>query len=622
MQIDSLAILDCGGQYTKVIDRKVRELGVRSEIFPIHADPESLRSFDALILSGGPKSVWADDRAAYNPALFDLGKPVLGICYGMQLLNAHFGGTVSPGHAGEYGETEISIEHDCALFTGLQAHENVLMSHGDAVQQLAPGFLLGARSKDAVAAIYDPVRKIYGVQFHPEVDLTPHGKQILANFLFEICGLQGNFKLDDRIDTAIAKIREQVGNNDVIVLVSGGVDSAVSAALLLKALGPERVHAVHVDHGMMRKNESAAICEDLVALGLTNLTHYKAQEIFFTHTCEIDGKVVGPLPQLTDPEEKRRLIGHLFVQVVRNVCGTLGLDFDRTYWAQGTLRPDLIESGNPQVSHLAHKIKTHHNDVDLVRAARAKGLVVETNWDWHKDEVREVARRLGIREDIASRQPFPGPGLAVRIMCTDATDSVTLHEQQAAQDLAHQWSADYGIRVAPLKTVGVQGDYRSYRYLALLSETHRPENTDWESLFDLGRKLPGQLNFVNRVALVLNDAPLNDLVVRPLHITPESIKLLQELDDCVTSTLKSPRLSQYFAVLLPVGQKKPYSVAIRAIVSNDFMTGRPAKVGNSDAEIPEQTLKQLAADICQNFPDIEFVLYDITSKPPATVEWQ
>lgn len=466
--IDSIAILDCGAQYTKVIDRRVRELSVRSEVFPLDVNPEKIKDFDGLILSGGPNSVWDDTGLKYDPKIFDLGVPVLGICYGMHLLAKHFGGYVSPGKLKEYGETDIEVNPDCLIFDNLDSTQTVLMSHGDSVEKMPDGFSACAKSGAICAALADKTRRVYGVQFHPEVDLTVNGVKILDNFLKKVCELEGNYILEDRIQTAIDKIKKQVGDNKVLVLISGGVDSAVTAALLAKALPPENIYGIHVDHGLMRKDESDLVCSELKKLGLKHLIRENAEDKFLNSVIEINGQKVGPLTQVIDPELKRNIIGHIFIEVVRDVTARLKLDPEKTYMAQGTLRPDLIESGNPDVSATAHKIKTHHNDVDIVRRAREKGMVVETNWDWHKDEVRQVARRLGIDEAMAMRQPFPGPGLGIRTICYDGLGKVEDAVFDDFDKVMSEFGDGYSGDVLPIRSVGVQGDYRSYRYLSLI----------------------------------------------------------------------------------------------------------------------------------------------------------
>jgi len=633
MHIDSVAILDCGGQYTKVIDRKIRELGVRSEIFPLDVSPSALAEFDGIVLSGGPSSVWGEERPDCDPGIWTLGLPVLGICYGMQLLAAHTGGEVSQA-SGEYGVTEVEVDPVSPLFAGLEPRQQVLMSHGDSVQKLGPGFRVTGRSSDAVGAIADEERRLYGVQFHPEVDLTEEGRAMLANFLHGVCALEGNYVLEDRIETAVAKIRETVGEHPVLVLVSGGVDSAVSAALLLEALGSDRVYAVHVDHGLMRKDESDRICEVLGEMGLEHLVRIDGQEMFFHDTVEVEGEtgetdengdagVLGPLTSLVDPEEKRQLIGEIFLKALREAAFGLELDFDQTFWAQGTLRPDLIESGNPSISGYAQKIKTHHNDIELVRKARAEGRVIETNWDWHKDEVRQVARMLGLPEEIAGRQPFPGPGLAVRLIADHGSGGPTVDQARAVAEAVHDWNSAYGGTVVPVKTVGVQGDQRSYRFLALAAGPHGGslEDTDWEGLGRLGNRLANRFDYVNRTGYLLNHREVPPGIDHhPTYITEETVDLLRELDAIVTRHLTLPTISQAFAVLLPIGRGGAYSVAVRTFVTDDFMTGRPARVG---AEVPLDVVERLSAEIEAGFSDrIDLVVWDVTSKPPATVEWQ
>lgn len=618
MDLEKVAILDCGGQYTKVIDRKVREMSVKSDIFPISVSAETLREYQGIILSGGPGSVWTEQSLKYDPQLFELKVPILGICYGMQLINKHFGGIVLPGLKTEYGETEIEINQNCPLFDGLEPRQQVLMSHGDSVKELASGFLVGASSGEVYAAIFNPDLKIYGVQFHPEVDLTINGKQMMDNFLRKICGLHGNYLLEDRIQTAIEKIREKVKYEKILVLVSGGVDSAVSAALLVKALDPDNVYAIHIDHGLMRKNESDLVCDNLRRMGLKHLIRENAAADFFNSVIEVDGKKIGPLTKVVDPEEKRNIIGEVFIKVVKRTAASLNLDFDKTFWAQGTLRPDLIESGNPDVSSYAHRIKTHHNDVDIVRRAREKGLVVETNWDWHKDEVRQVARALGIEESIASRQPFPGPGLGIRVICNDGSAQITSDQEQRFEEVVKTLTSSYHSQVLPLKSVGVQGDCRSYRCLALVAG--KGMEFDWNEVYRIGTNLPNRVDFVNRVAYCLNLRELSgELRTHQMYLNQESVGLLREVDHLVVQKLNRKPVSQVFAVLLPVGINHRYSVAIRTIITSDFMTGRPASIGK---DLPKEIISELVAEIESGFPEIDLILYDVTSKPPATVEWQ
>jgi len=620
---EKCAILDCGGQYTKVIDRKVRELGVKSEIFPIGVDHEKLKGFGGIILSGGPASVWATGAPEYDDKIFEMNIPMLGICYGMQLINEKFGGKVIPNLKTEYGQIEINTDDTSPLFDTLSAKEKVLMSHGDAVEVLATGFKRIADTDGVIAAIYNSEKRIAAVQFHPEVELTENGLVILENFLRKICTFKDNYALEDRVEIAIRAIKEKVGDGNVVVLVSGGVDSAVSAALLVKALPSDHVFAIHIDHGLMRKNESDLICENLKKQGLVNLVRVNAEKQFFEDKAEIrEGVFAGPLSEESDPEIKRQIIGRIFIDVTREATGKLGLDFDKTFLAQGTLRPDLIESGNPDVSSYANKIKTHHNDVDIIRKARDAGRIIETNWDWHKDEVRQVARMLGLDEEIASRQPFPGPGLGVRLICCE--DKITLDNNLVAQFENYQRKYGFQGAIAPIRSVGVQGDNRSYRNLSILWGEGIDCNMD--NAFALARNIPNNLNFINRCAYVLDrkevKGPLENCA---MHVTSHTADLLREADAIVTKNIMNPKISQGFAVLVPVfertskDQKANYSVAIRTVVTSDFMTARPAIPG---VDFSLDGLKQAVKEIKAYSDEIDLVMYDLTGKPPATVEWE
>ncbi len=614
--MEKVAILDCGGQYIKVIDRKVRELLVNTDILPIQVESSVLKAYQAIILSGGPSSVWSEDALGFDKDLFDLGVPILGICYGMQLITDHFGGKVSPSVKKEYGVNVVEIDPSSPIFTGLNESQWVLMSHGDSVLSLPDGFKVIAKSEGIVAGIANDSQKIYGLQFHPEVDMTPNGKSMLEHFLRDICQLKEEYLLEDRIETSIKMIRKKVGDQKVMVLVSGGVDSAVTASLLLRALPAENVYAIHVDHGFMRKNESDLVCKNLKKSGFKYLIREDAKERFWNATIELEGKRVGPLTQVVDPEEKRKIIGEVFIKTVEDVIHQLGLNMEETFIAQGTLRPDLIESGNKDVSSYAHIIKTHHNDVELVRRAREKGLIIETNWDWHKDEVRKVGRMLGLSEEIVERQPFPGPGLSLRVLCHHAQLAVQPEDKEKMKRLLEK--TDYKGTILPIKSVGVQGDARSYKNLSILYG--KGLRLDYAVVSKLAKEVTDEVHSINRVGYILNQEIIDgEVKCHEMLMNDETVELVRELDHIVTSNL-SKKISQSFAVLVPIGITKKYSVVIRTFMTSDFMTGRAAIIGEEESV---DTIKRVINEIMGKFGEqIEFVIYDVTSKPPATCEWQ
>ena len=534
-------------------------------------------------------------------------------------MSDHFGGVVASDVKKEYGQCEVTIDTAAPIFDGLSEREQVLMSHGDTVKVKPEGFEVIAKSGDAIAAIGNFDKKMYGFQFHPEVDLTENGMKMLENFIRKVAEYKEVYALEDRIQTSIKMIKEKVGDKKIICLVSGGVDSAVTAALLVKALPADNIYAIHIDSGFMRKNESDLVCENLKELGMKNLIRENAKDYFMNTIVETEEGPIGPLVNTVDPEKKRRIIGEIFIQIANKVIERLGLDKENTFIAQGTLRPDLIESGNPDVSGFAHKIKTHHNDVEIVRQARKKGLIVETNSDWHKDEVRRVARKLGLDEAIASRQPFPGPGLAIRLICHDKNEEVEITSEEVAklnEILGQTLEKGY---ILPIKSVGVQGDARSYRNLCLMAG--RKIDFDWKEVTSKAKEIKDKINSINRVGYILNKSEINDEIkCFNMRIEDENVDLLRELDYIVTTILEKAKVNQTFAVLIPIGITKKYSVAIRTFVTNDFMTGTPGEIGK---EVEKSDIEKIVNEIESKFGDkIEFIIYDVTSKPPATTEWQ
>jgi GMP synthase (glutamine-hydrolysing) len=511
----SIVILDFGSQYTQLIARRIREQNVFSVVLPCTASLEEVQSHRpvGLILSGGPFSVYDPDAPAADPRLLELGLPVLGICYGLQFMTHTLGGKVRAADKREYGHAQVEVLEPSPLFKDVPSSLSVWMSHGDEALELAPGFRLIARSPSAVAAIENAGRRMWAVQFHPEVHHTPLGREVLRNFVFDICGARPDWTPQRFIDETVASVRQTVGDGRAICALSGGVDSSVAAVLVHRAIG-ERLTCIFVNNGVLRKNESAQVQKNLRdRLGL-NLDAVDASARF-----------LKKLGGITDPEAKRKIIGNEFIAVFEEEALRIRKETGHVEWlVQGTLYPDVIESRS--VRGPSQTIKTHHNVGGLPEKMSLK--LIEPLKDLFKDEVRRIGCDLGMPDEVLQRQPFPGPGLAVRI---------------------------------------------------------------------LG------------------------------EVTPERIAILQEADDIVVGEIKRAGLYtkvwQSFAVLLPVmsvgvmGDQRTYAYtcAIRAVHSEDGMTA-------DWAPLPYEVLKTISSRLVNEVKGINRVVYDVTSKPPGTIEWE
>ncbi|EDQ87279.1 uncharacterized protein MONBRDRAFT_33449 [Monosiga brevicollis MX1] len=657
-----VAILDAGAQYGKLIDRCVRELKVETDLLPLSVSADEVRAgnYKAVIISGGPNSVYASDAPPFDSAIFELGLPVLGICYGFQLINKTFGGSVHAKEHRQDGQQHVWLDTTCALFKGLSEQELVLLTHGDSIDSPANGFSIVSRAGSIIAGLAHPERPIFAVQFHPEVELSVHGRDMFRNFLFGVAGCSGLYTMVDRELGAIQEIQDTLGDKKALVLVSGGVDSSVCAALLNKAVGHERVVALHIDNGFMRLDESVKVKVSLERLGLP-LHVIDASEDFYNATTEIKRKdgttyTTKRLKETTAPEEKRKIIGDTFMRVAEKVVSSFNLKPEDVFLAQGTLRPDLIESASKLASSNADAIKTHHNDTELVRLLREQGRVLEPLKDYHKDEVRELGRQLGLATDLVMRQPFPGPGLAIRVLCTeepyitddfDSTNMLlqalvgqTVEDPKIVQKAANAISglgdigapllhlSGYHATLLPIRSVGVQGDGRTYSYVAAL--TCEADEPDWSILFLLARVIPRVCHSVNRIVYAWG-APILGPVrqITTTHLTPPVLQQLKEADDVVNRLLLENNLiqtiSQVPVVLAPVDPDASLdmpstrrSVAIRTFITSDFMTGRPVVPGE---ELPLAVLRSMVSQI-QKIEGVSRVMYDLTAKPPGTTEWE
>ena len=511
---ETVIVLDFGGQYNQLIARRVRECGVYCEILPYKVSLERIKEIDpkGIIFTGGPNSVYDESSPHYTPDIFSIGVPILGICYGCQLMAHSLGGTVvsaADNSVSEYGKTETGYSDDCVIFSGLPKSGISWMSHRDYISKVPDGFKVTATTAHCpVAAMADAEKKLYGVQFHPEVNHTEHGKEMLKSFLFDVCGCAGNWKMDSFIEDAVEQIKAQVRDRGVVLGLSGGVDSSVAAALLSKAIG-KQLTCVFVDQGLMRKNEGNYVEETFTKLFDMNFIRINCQDEF-----------LSKLKGVTDPEEKRGIIGEEFYNVFWN---RIRDEYGSGFFAQGTIYPDRIESGKGD----AAKIKTHHNQVEIPKDIKFEGII-EPLKDLFKDEVRAVGEKLGLPRELVWRQPFPGPGLGVRV-------------------------------------IG--------------------------------------------------------------EITAERVKTLQEADAILRDEMDkcgyAEKMSQFFAVLPGVrtvgvmGDARTYDelIAIRAVTTDDFMTADWAK-------IPYDILGKVSNRIINEVEHVNRVVYDITSKPPGTVEWE
>jgi GMP synthase (glutamine-hydrolysing) len=505
-----VVVLDFGGQYNQLIARRIRDLGVYSELLPYNTPAEKLRELapKGIVFSGGPSSVYTDNAPQVDRAIYDLGIPIFGICYGMQLMAHQLDGKVERAGKREYGKADVQFNQDARLAKGLDSRQTVWMSHGDHVTDLPTGFTQDAGTESApIAAMSNLERNLYAVQFHPEVRHSVQGNEMISNFLYEVCGCEGNWTMESFIEDQIREIRQQVGDKKVLCALSGGVDSSVVAMLIHKAIG-DQLTCMFIDHGLLRKGEAESVMETFVGKFDMKVVKIDARERFLSKLAGVD-----------DPEQKRKIIGNEFIYVFEEESSQFD---DFTFLAQGTLYTDIVESGTAT----AQTIKSHHNVGGLPENMKFK--LIEPLNALFKDEVRKVGEECGLPPEIVWRQPFPGPGLAIRVLGEVTEDKLTivresdyiLREEIAKAGLDREiWQ--YFTALPNMKSVGVMGDARTYSY----------------------------------------------------------------------------------------------TVGIRAVTSIDGMTADWAR-------IPWDVLEKISVRIVNEVDNVNRIVYDITSKPPATIEWE
>jgi len=570
-------VLDAGGQYSHLEARKVRDLGVYAEVRASETPAAELRTARGLIISGGPSSVYDAGSPTVDAAIFSGGQAVLGICYGLQLMAHLLGGEVRHGEKGEYGMATLELDESSdPMFAGLGGSQQIWMSHRDLVGRVPDGFAVaGHTATCGVAAIADRTRRLYGVQFHPEVVHTARGREYLDNFVFQVCGCVKDWDPRHRVPLLEQEIRDAVGARKVFFFVSGGVDSSVAFRLTTRALGQDRVRGVYVDTGLMREGET-----DFVR-GIAALEVENAQEQF-----------LGALAGVTEPEQKRHIIGEEFVRVQERVIERERLLDEDWVLGQGTIYPDTIESGGTAKAAL---IKTHHNRVAGIQKLIASGRIVEPLRSFYKDEVREVGAELGLPAELLERHPFPGPGLAIRCLCSPVDADV----QPTAEGY-----------VIPVRSVGVQGDSRSYAPVLAIDA------------LDTGRatELTNRLSSVNRViAPVEMRAAWKEMRVRACSITAQRLARLRSADAAVRRLAHESgyerKVWQFPVILIPLGTAEaPDSVVLRPVDSVDGMTAQ-------SVPMDQELLRTMCAAILQT-EGVAGVFYDLTHKPPGTIEWE
>ena len=601
---DFIAVLDFGSQYTHLISKRIRHIGAYTRIFSPSTNENSLSKAKGIVLSGGPASVNSSKIPEFNSKLLKLNKPILGLCYGHQLIAQSFGGSISNSGKGEFGKAILEHKSDSPLWENISFPNQVWMSHQDSVTNCPEEFEVTAETKTGnLAAMKHRNRPIFTLQFHPEVTDTSHGRTMLKNFV-KACGVRSRWSMETFIDVTTKRLSNEVGKSKVLMFLSGGVDSSVAFALLNKALGKDKLLGLYINNGFMRKHESEEILKRYSQLGYKNIQSRNYSSFFLD---SLTGQV--------DPQIKRQIIGTTFIKMRDRFLNELNLNPQDWMLGQGTLYPDIIESGGTEYAEV---IKTHHNRVKEVLDLESSGNIVEPLKDLYKDEVRKVGTLLGLPESILWRHPFPGPGLSINVLCSRGDESFPQIEKSLKKVRDCLKDCNCRFQILPVRSVGVQGDQRTYASPVALINAPR----DWDWLESQATRITNEVRTVNRVVLLLGSNTKDSSDQFNFHkafCSKDRLDLLREADYKATKFFEKhglmPKIFQLLVILLPVSKNgEEESLVLRPVVSEDVMTAQFARI---DWKLIDHLVESLL-----DISGIENVFYDITHKPPATFGWE
>lgn len=637
MSRSKIVVLDFGSQYAHLIAKRFRMLGYYSEIALPSTDLSVFENCKGIVFSGGPSSVYDEKVPEFNSEILNLPIPILGLCYGHYIVQLGYNGKVGKAPVGEFGFATLNLNPavKSPLFEGIEPTQQVWMSHQDGVLEIGDGFEVVGSTKDCpFAATQNLAKKRFSIQCHCEVKDTPCGNQIFQNFA-NYCGMEKNWDQDTVLQVILENIKKEAEGKNVLLFLSGGVDSTITFALLNKALGQERVLGLHIDNGFMRKNESANVADAYHKFGFNNFIVEDASESF-----------LKAIAGLTDPQKKRMAVGENFITVRNEVVAKQNLDESQWMLAQGTLYPDIIESGGTKNSNT---IKTHHNRVQGIQDLIAKGLIIEPVKDLYKDEVRAIGKKLGLSAELVMRHPFPGPGLSINVLCNDGKEKsqdaeelpLALKELEGIElnMFCENCSANLKRSILPVRSVGVQGDFRTYRFPALLDFGPAKEK-EWplgavaaekgirhfpgkrEKIEECSSTITNVSKYANRTVIKLYQKPGlkdDDLKLQEGYCDRRRLDQLREVDNIVLTELHKSgwydQIFQHLTIDLPyAATPETATFVLRPVISEDVMTARFAM-------LPKEVLGVIVQKIAE-LPFVDALYFDATNKPPATFGWE